>query len=444
MKHLRGVITLTLASTLALTACASGSSGETPAQTPSAATPVHGGEMSFSLSTDTRNFDPAIIPNLEFGTETTRMLPIYGTLFWVDASGEVHPGIGESMSPNDDGSIWTVKLREGVTFTDGTPFNAEAVVFNWERLQNPETASTVSSMIAGMTFEATDELTVTVSLDEPNFFFDNVVANYLMFIVSPTAIKDDPEWATNNPVGAGPFMLSEWVPGSHTSYTRNPDYFDDGKPYLDTVVLKTVPDASQSLQSVISGEIDVTNVATADFAKRAADAGLGTAPFESTGGVVMLMNNSVAPFDDVRARQAMAYAISTDALAAAMDPGLGSDGGLHGIFPESSPFFDSDATLPSPDAEKAQELFDELAADGKPFSVTWKTWGAQPSHQRGAQYLEAVLSEYDNVDFQIEIVDIGALYMSVFVQRDYEGSFRPGKFSITGLQPGLDSESCRV
>jgi len=379
---------------------------------------VTGGDATVILGVEAvRGLDPALLFNLTPSGDANRMSAIYDVLFWSDAAtGEVTGQIGESLTPDEDGSVWTMVLNEGVTFTDGTALDAAAVVYNYERIQDPATASPLAGLLEGASFTVVDDATLTLELAEPNLQFDKVLATSLTHIASPEAIENDPQFA-DNPVGAGPFMLDEWVRDDHMTLVRNPDYFQDGLPYLDSVTFKPLRDPTQRINSVQTGEAHAAVPGSElSFKQSALDAGLSAASAAAGGGPMLMFNTATAPFDDVRARRAIQLALDIDDLTQVVDPGSTAPDSLYG--PES-PFHPGTSIFVAHDAEAAQSLFDELAAEGTPVSFT-VTMPQSGFFTRVAEYIQSRLSQFADVTVSVDVVDNATLDERVFRNQDYQ------------------------
>ena len=174
--------------------------------------PVAGGTFTIITNIDGLRLDPtrtAAAP----ASVGNPILPIFDTLVRVDVDGKITPRIATSVT-SEDQQTWTIELREGVTFTDGTPFDAEALKFNWER-DKEDTATITQSDAKTMTsMKVTGSTTLEVTLVAPSTSFPFLLQGPLGMIGSPTAIKDMGEDYTVAPVGAGPFVLEKRVPGS--------------------------------------------------------------------------------------------------------------------------------------------------------------------------------------------------------------------------------------
>lgn len=413
-----------------LSACAPEATG--PGSSPDGE-PVKGGDATIILGVEAvRGLDPAFLFNLTPSGDANRMAAIYDVLFWSDAkTGEVQPQLGESLEPNDDGSEWTLTLNPGITFSDGTPLDAEAVAFNYERIQDPATASPLAALIEGATFEAIDETALAITLPEANLQFDKVLATSLTHIASPTAIEEDADFA-NNPVGAGPFVLDEWVRDDHMTLVRNDDYFKEGEPYLDSITFTPMKDPTQRINTVSTGQAHAAVPGSElAFKETATNSGLEVASAPTGGGPLLMFNLETAPFNDIRARQAVQLALDISDLTAVVDPGSTAPDSFFG--PESA-FHPGESVFVQSDKDAAQDLFDELAAEGTPvsFAITMPGSGF---FTRTAEYLQSRLSQFDGVTVTIDTVDNATLDERVFRNRDYQMSAQI--VPVTDPEPNL-------
>nr|WP_243752048.1 ABC transporter substrate-binding protein [Leucobacter weissii] len=300
----------------------------------------------------------------------------------------------ETFESDDGGATFTVTLREGIAFTDGTPFDAEAVKFNWERIQDPELGSASVGFASQVEeIEVVDDLTLKLTMTAPNpGFVSNFIVYAMQWIASPTALEKGTEEFNKNPIGAGPFTLESWTPNGVTKVVRNDDYWEDGLPYLDGLEIQGVSDTTQRLNALLTGDVDAVMNSEASTSESAVQAGFVSHDYQFNGGTALMFNTEKAPFDDARARQAVAHALDLEALADASSGGYPSV--PRTLFPEDSPYY-SDIPLDQHDPEKAQELFDELAAEGAPLSFSF-TMTPGPS-QSSFDSIQSQLQGYDNV-----------------------------------------------
>jgi len=282
---------------------------------------------------------------------------------------EVEPALATAWEISEDGTEYTFTLREGVTFHDGSPFNAEAVVFNFERMLNEDHPyhdtgpfplafffSSVSSV------EAVDDLTVKFTLSEPYAPFLSNLAYPTGLIVSPAAVEQHGPDFGRNPSGTGAFTFAEWRSNEAVVVEANPDYWD-GAPELQAVVFRPITDANTRTAEMLAGGIDmmveVPPVALSQFQDDAFQV------FEQAGPHVwfLILNAKEGPFADKRVRQAANYAINKEALV--NDVLEGTAEVAAGPTPPAFAWAYNEALEPYPyDPEKAKELIAEAGAEG--------------------------------------------------------------------------------
>ncbi len=324
-----------------------------------------------------------------------------------DKAGAVKYSMLESFDTTDNGATFTAKLRPKLVFSDGTPLRAEAVKFNWDRIKDPATGSVNRSEASEIaSTEVVDELTLKITMAAPApKYAQSVLTSSMNWIASPAALQKGGASFDKNPIGAGPFTLANWARQADITLVKNPRYWDAPKPYLDRLTLRAALDSDQRLNTVISGGADVAVESSWIKAAKAAKAGLPTDVMELGGGLLMAMNTRRAPFDDVRARRAVAAALDPDTVNLAVYNGTGKPADT--LFSKTSPFY-SDTSLATTDKAAAQKLFDELAAEGKPVSFTFTS--APTSENRAiAENIQAQLSAFKNVHVEVKIIEVAEL-----------------------------------
>jgi peptide/nickel transport system substrate-binding protein len=211
-----------------LVAACSGASEPAAGSTPSGE-PQRGGRIVIGIADEsTLGFDPSTSAVGPGGR--TIALAIFDTITAFDADGNLVPYLAESVEPNADATTWTVVLREGITFHDGTPLNAEAVKSTFDAHDAAD-----RPLAPGYTTKAVDDLTVEFTFPEPYGTFEAAMATQFGWIKSPTAEESLGEEFTNNPVGTGPYMLEEWVRDDHLTLVRYEDHWRDDLSLLDEV-----------------------------------------------------------------------------------------------------------------------------------------------------------------------------------------------------------------
>ncbi|HET7122659.1 MAG TPA: ABC transporter substrate-binding protein, partial [Bradyrhizobium sp.] len=286
-----------------------------------------GGSITMGLELDIAGFDPLKVGVFDTAAGTAAAA-IFDTLTYLDDKGKPQPKLALSWEPSEDFKIWTFKLRPGVKFHDGMPFNAQAVKENFDRQKDPANKCRCAFYISGIhDVQAPDELTVVYNLNDPSVNLPALltVQSSNNVIQSPTAWKTKGDDYNRNPIGTGPYVLKSWTAGDRMVLEKNPDYWNKGHPYLDRIVLKPLPDAQSRFASLQSGEADIIwdDEADADNIQRAQkDPKLTVHTYAGSGAAVAAFNTKVAPFDDVRVRQALVMAIDRKKMSQALTNGL--------------------------------------------------------------------------------------------------------------------------
>ena len=293
-----------------------------------------------------------------------------GLVRYADGTLEVEPALAESWQISDDGTTYTFELRDGVQFHDGSAFDADAVVWNFERMLNedhplheetgPFPLSFFFSAIEDVT--ALDRLTVEFTLDEPYAPFLSNLAYPTGLIVSPEAVEQHGDEFGRNPSGTGPFTFTEWRANERVVVERNADYWD-GAPALEAVVFRPITDANTRVAEMLSGGIDVMvevpPTAVAQFRTDQFNV------VEQAGPHVwfLILNMREGPFTDKRVRQAANYAIDKRSLTEDVLEGTAEIAA--GPTPPAFAWAYNEELTPYPhDPERARELIAEAGAEG--------------------------------------------------------------------------------
>ena len=259
------------------------------------------------------------------------------------------PELATEWTPSEDGLTWTFKLREGVTFHDGTPFNAEAVVFNINRWWDPEfefgyrdsgslyeiwtdlfggfkgdEASTLVDV------RAVDDLTVEFEIAEPFAAFPAAISSGYFGMASPTAVQLGSDYGTPSgaAVGTGPFVFESWVSGDRVTLTRYEDYWEEGMPKVEELVFSFVEDPAARLAQLRAGTLDFTVDLTPDqLTEIESDPSLEAVYRPSFNVGYLALNPSFEPLATKEVRQAIAQAINKPAIVDAFWGDLGETDG---------------------------------------------------------------------------------------------------------------------
>ena len=405
MGHLRWwrAVLVGAAAALVLSACGGGDDGGS-GDDASDGDPVSGGSMSLIQMSEPRVLDPAAMTN-GYSTNGVAGNALFGTLISDNLDGSFDYVLAESLKSDDGGATWVLTLRDGVTFSDGSPLGADDVAYNWKRTQDPELGSTSRAIADYIKDMSADGQVLTFTLTEPIANFGYAITNgTLDWIAKPEALEAGQAAFDKNPIGAGPFTLASWTRGGKMVLKKNAKYFDKGKPYLDELVLTANGDEGQRFSTVESGGADATMSSSTAYLDRGVDNGLKSLTQGLNGGTVMNLNTRIAPFDDPRAREAVVKGVDLDAVNAATYDGVGIIPKT--LFTKKSPLY-SDVPFTTYDEAGAQKLFDELADEGKPVKFTITAYQTSES-KRSAEAMQASLSKFDNVDVDVEVLDFPA------------------------------------
>ncbi len=278
--------------------------------------PVAGGTLQAIQGREPLSLDPSDISNVWTHSPLLGNA-LYGTLITNNVeTQEIEYSMATDFSTADGGQTFTLELRPGLQFTDGTPLDAAAVEYNWDRLRDPSKGSASlrqAEQIADV--EAVDADTLNVTLASPNPTFPNsLLVSALNWIASPTALEKGREAFDKNPVGAGPFTLTEWARQDVIQLVKNPEYWDAPRPYLDGITLRTVPAADQRLNTLSTGGADLASESNWLNLSKSESLGLDTEIVPMGGGQYFAMNTRRAPFDDERARRAVNLAADMEGV----------------------------------------------------------------------------------------------------------------------------------
>jgi peptide/nickel transport system substrate-binding protein len=386
-------------------------SGDLTTETTVAGDPETGGELVVATLFDSFGFDPTkLVHGIADGTAA---LAVFDSLMVYDEDAQVVPYLAESLE-SEDSQTWTLGLRPGVTFSDGTPLDAEAVKFNIERHQDPANQSRAVRNAGNIeTMTVVDDQTLELQLRFPWAAFPEILIGTLGTIGSPTALAD-PEAFNREPVGAGPFVVSEWSPGDHISMVRNEDYWQDGKPYLDEITFRLVPDTETRFESVRAGEVQLGQSTNgAEIAEAAETDNMQGYPANGPG-ITIMMNTTQAPFDDPRVRMAILQATDRAALRDVVFEGVGADPPNEFLVSSRSGYRPEDIEYPDHDPEAAAALIEEVEAEVGPVSFTYKCH-TQPDMIAMAELLEQMWGQA-GMDVELQTADQNALVIDIFTR----------------------------
>lgn len=344
-----------------------------------------------------------------YNTNTTLTTAVtksfYEGLFGFDKDLKVQPVLAESYTVSDDGLVYTFKLREGVKFHDGTDFNSEAVKVTLERVMNPENKLLRYNQFNRIAkVEATGPYEVKVTLKEPFSPFINTLAHASAAIISPAALaKYGNKDIALHPVGTGPFVFEEWKQTDHIKGKKFDGYWKKGYPKVDSIIWKPVPENNTRAAMLQTGEADFAYTLPYEQAKALeANDKLNVTVAPSIILRYVSFNMLQKPFDDIRVRQAINYAINKEALAKVAFNGFAAP--AQGFVPEGVAFAYKMDSWPY-DPAKARELLKEAGFPNGFESTLWSGYNTTTA-QKTIQFLQQQLAQV-GIKVQIQALEPG-------------------------------------
>ncbi|GED29997.1 ABC transporter substrate-binding protein [Brevibacillus centrosporus] len=358
-------------SLLLVTSLLAGCGKESAAPAPASGTPgteakASGGEFIFGLASEPTVLDPGVEPSAA-GYRVFRQ--IFDSLVVETADHSFKPWLATSWEISPDAKQFTFHLRKDVKFHDGTPFNAEAVKFNFDRIVDPKTKSRFAVSLIGPydSSEVIDEYTIRVNFKQPHAPFMEALSQAFLGMASPTAVKKFGDKFGQNPVGTGPFVFEKWIQKSEIALNKNPDYNwapetagHTGAAYLDKLIYRIIPEDSTRVGSVQSGQIAAAEtIPPQNIVAFKNDSNIQMLEAQSPGSPYTLMlNTTKQPWDDVKVRTAVMLAIDMDTIVKTLY--MGTYQRAWGPLTPSTAGYDPKVENSwKPDTAKANQLLDE-------------------------------------------------------------------------------------
>jgi peptide/nickel transport system substrate-binding protein len=368
--------------------------------------PVFGGTLRYALEADVDGLNPVSsalsAPGLLMG------VAVFDTLAVFDDADQWQPYLAESFTPNNDFTVWTMKLRAGVSFHDSTPLNAAAIAVNFGTvLKDPLVGLAVRPFYnLDNPIEIVDDLTVRFNLSGANANWPTSQTGQLGMVASPAWLEAALEDPTLNqaPVGTGPFVFESRSEDSVTRMVRNETWWN-GDVYLDAVEFVTVTDPDTRNDLLFQGEIQAlqtTNAASVDDLRN--EEGLQNLIDDSGDESFIMVNSAGTPFDDIRARKALTFATPRQNYIDLI--GLGIQQPADQMFTPASPYYNADVQQEADQPELVADLvasycgeFPDNCTDGK-IDMEFQWSGPSVVQTRIAELLDEGWSVGFNVKFQ--------------------------------------------
>jgi peptide/nickel transport system substrate-binding protein len=406
----------------------SGATGETSATGGTAEAPSEGGSGGTLVIAMTATNIPGL-DTMQFQSEGGEGGRFVGVQLWDgltrfdltqgESTPEVIPGLADSWEVSDDKLTWTFKLKEGVTFHDGEPWNADAAIFNYDRYLNkdsatyiPELNAVAGILLAGIESAAkVDDMTISITTAKPMADLPSMLA--LGAFGSPKAITEMGDSFAEHPVGTGPFKFESLQRGQELVLVKNENYYR-GAPKLDKLILRPVPEVTTRMAGLRSGEFSWIEVPSPDEVPALESEGYQVLTNYYSHIWPWVLDTTKPPFDDVKVRQAINYAIDRDAMADALLQGTGAPATQY--IPPSDPGYTPDQDTFTYDPEKAKALLAEAGyPDGFEISLSFPTSGSGnmipiPMNETLQRDLEKV-----GITVTLEPIEWGAMLGDFFV-----------------------------
>lgn len=337
---------------------------------------------------------------------------IYETLTKIHADGSVTPLLAESWEVSPDLTTYTFKLRKGVKFHNGEPFNAQAVKFSFDRAGAEKSTNKDKRTFAALTTRAVDEHTVVILTKEIDPDFPFLLGQATAVIVEPKSAESN----MTKPVGTGPYTLENWVKGSSITLRKWDGYRNAGAVKLNRATFRFIPDPAAQVAAMMAGDVDVFPRIT----PRSVEQFKGNNRFQvmvsgSRAKTILAINNKKKPFDDVRVRRAVAMAIDRKAVIQGAGDGYGAPIGSH--YPPSAPgYVDMTGVTPF-NPERARALLKEAGVTG-PLEVTI-TLPPPPYARQGGEVIASQLSKIGIVA-KLQNVEWAQWLSNVYGAKNYD------------------------
>ncbi|WP_235734799.1 ABC transporter substrate-binding protein [Nocardioides alcanivorans] len=375
--------------------------------------PKDGGTLEMVEYGEARSFDPTkTIPNGAVGGNV--LAAIYDTLLRYDVEQNTYvPLLAESLETDDD-ITFTLKLREGATFSDGSPVNSAAVLGSIGYFMENRGFNVLVLATNIKDMKPVDDLTVEFTMNRPWATFPMMLTSGAGMILAPAAIKDGPDKFT--PIGAGPFKVEDYKPSEETVLVRNDDYFGE-KPHLDKIRFSYLQADRAKWEAFKTGKIDVANFRAPEVLEEARQEGVSGIMSPVGSGINIWINNREGrPGENLKVRQAINAALDEELYLDRTANGAGMPS--RSIYSQAFSYY-PDSEVGGFDLDKAKSLVEEAKAEGANTEVSYITQ-SDPASQAGAVTVKAML---ESAGFKVELDllrDITEQTTRLYVDHDFD------------------------
>ncbi len=385
--------------------------------------PVQGGTLRMAISEEPDQLDPARTIELLAGI---LMGNVFDSLVYIGEDRLPHGWVAESWEISPDGKVITFKIRPNLKFHDGTPLDAPAIKFGYDRILDPAMAAPYKEFLGTLqTVDAPDPSTVVFNFSEPYAAF--FINGATIPIVSPAGVEQFGEDFGHNPVGSGPFKFKEWDPGSKIVFERNPDYVnhreDDtnkGPAYVDELEYNVLPEAATQTAAFEAGELDLLDVPREEFERISQDPNFRIVELRESNNINFIEFANRPPFNNPNFRKAVGYAINPEAVV--RDAYLGNATVNQCPVPIANAAYDAALCAEhgySHGPERARQMLAEagwtdtngngvVEMDGKDMSVTLWSYAPYPVQQKSIEIMQADLNAV-GLGADIQTIEFGAM-----------------------------------
>ena len=357
--------------------------------------------LTVAMGSDATSIDPVAVNNVY---SSMVMRQIFDTLIDVSEDGEVTYKIAESYEVSDDGLTYTFHIRQGIKFTNGEEVKASDVAYSLKRAQSAAAVSHIFGDIDPDSFECPDDYTVSFSIAQQNTGFLAGLAHTGASIVPESVVEELGDDFSSNPVGCGPFKLVSWTKNDSIVLERNDDYYGEA-PALKEIDIRIITEATNRTIELESGGVDMAfDISTNDISRIEDNSNLQLIRKVDNQTTYLAFNCEKEPWNDVRVRQAISYALQLDGIVNAVWRGVGAT--AVGPIAPNVKYSDDSLTVHEYNVEKAKELLAEAGVEEGTTLVI--STNERQERIDMATIIQSQLKEV-GIDVQIDVLEWGAL-----------------------------------